>query len=152
MCGTKVSFMYKILKVNRDYKFCLDGSYLKDGVRFPYREKVEIFIDGVLRNVESKWLALLAHYEVDFSSFKELASVQFYSCDSKVINLKCAHSVYHDELIECSPGFYRIPGYYGFCISRDGVVKSIKSNRVLKPAIGPYGYPYVNIKDPDKNK
>jgi hypothetical protein len=52
--------------------------------------------------------------------------------------------------IEFGEGFRIIPGFTRFLINELGVVKSIKTQRILKSAIGPYGYPYVNVYDPDK--
>lgn len=111
----------------------------------------EIFITGCTDDQKCLWLNLLEHYEVDPTALF-LNVVKFVRCESRVINLRCKYLMMFDEKIHESDGYFIVPGFTRFGINTDGVVRSIKSKRILKPSIGPYGYPYVNIYDPDKKR
>lgn len=144
--------MYKKLPIDPRYSFHLDGSYIFEGKTFrPKGKNVKIDVVGRVKELSVEWLALLSHYEVDTKHIN-VNRVVFYRCDNRVIGLKCKNFMFYDLQLKYKDGFYHIPGFSGFAIARDGRVMSIKTGRILSEAIGPYGYPYVNIYDPDKSR
>ncbi|MDD2879800.1 MAG: hypothetical protein PHQ58_05140 [Rhodoferax sp.] len=143
----------KTLLLNEQYKFnhsgyCeISGEPLHQGVG----DLIGIKINDVEYFLSRKWLSLVCHYEVDLP-LEEVFKINFVECKSKVINLRCGEMMVFTKPIEFEDGFRLIPGFPGFIVNSKGTVKSRKFGRTLSQAIGPYGYPYVNIYDPDKSK
>lgn len=97
-----------------------------------------------------KWSVLMAHYEFNHRGINpEL--VEFTECENKVLNIRCKYIMRFTRTIEVMDGFFLIPGFTGFLINRDGVVRSIARDRILKTGMGPYGYPIVAVYDADKS-
>lgn len=146
--------MFKIFPLNEDYSFNLDGDFkYKDVLHTcskPNTDIIEIVINGLAYNLAYRWLSLISHYEVNLP-YSELMKISFEECKSKVIGLKCGYLMVFNGKIRVGDDDYVIPGFTRFSTNKAGIVKSIKSNRILKPSIGPYGYPYVNVYDADKN-
>lgn len=147
--------MFKEFSLNKIYLFDVDGSYKFINNEFPILNKgkdlIEIMIKDELRCFSKTWLGLISHYEVDLH-LDQLINIDFVENKSKVIGLKCGYLMYFKKQIKLDEKFYLIPGFTRFAITEDGVVKSIKYGKILKQNIGPYGYPYVNLYDADKNK
>lgn len=49
------------------------------------------------------------------------------------------------DVVECVPGFYNIPGYKNYAISKEGQVLNLKSGKILKALTDTNGYMRVNI-------
>ena len=147
--------MFKILHLNKNFKFNSNGEFISsDGSVFqekPNTDIVLIEIDKSQYWLSKTWLGLLSHYEVKLS-FKDCLKINFVECRSKVIGLKCGQLMTFKSPIHAGDGFYIIPGFTNFAIRKSGEVKSLKFGTILSQSIGPYGYPYVNIRDADKNK
>jgi len=143
----------KKLFLNEQYMFDFDGNCNINNQTNCYGDPnlISIVIDSVNQILNKRWLGLIAHYEVDLS-YSEVSKISFIECRSKVIGLKCGYLMVIKTPIEYPDDFRLIPGFPGFIINKDGLVMSRKTGRTLKEAIGPYGYPYVNIYDPDKSK
>lgn len=142
--------MYKPLPFDKRYEFKYDGSFVFEGREHPSDgQDLNIVVDGRLNSYSRKWLGLMAHYEVDVSLVSS-RNIVFVECTNRVLGLKCKNFMFFRNLVHVGDGFYLIPGFTTHAITKDGRVKSVKSGRLLKPLIGPYGYPYVNIRDPDK--
>lgn len=145
--------MFKRLLPNKEYEFNLDGDFIHcEKLNEDGPEKIFIQLNGEEFLVSRRWLGLLAHYEVDLTDNRELFSVEFTDCSSRVIGLKCKKLMVLRQPLLFENGFYRIPGFLKFAINRNGDVISVTYRRHLKPSIGPYGYPYVNAYDPDKGR
>lgn len=114
-------------------------------------EKICILLHGESVVVEKKWYELLKHYEVKIPS-KFLERIVFVECPSKVLKLRCGMSMYFTRPIPIGDGFYIIPGFTGFSINRQGVVKSRTTNSILSVNYNAYGYPCVSVYDADKKK
>ena len=147
--------MFKIFFPNDLYSFGLDGSFSYGG-KIHLRSESEndflsLTIDGVVCQLARTWLALIAHYEVQMP-LVDLSKIIFADCESKVIGLKCGKLMIFKSPISAGGNFFVIPGFTRFGINTLGVVKSNRSGRLLKPSIGPYGYPYVNLYDADKGR
>lgn len=82
----------------------------------------------------------------------DLSKINFVDCESKVIGLKCGKLMVFKSPISAGDNFFVIPGFTRFGINTLGDVRSNRSGRSLKPSIGPYGYPYVNLYDADKGR
>lgn len=143
--------MFKAFNLDKKYLFDLDGNCNVPLQTNPVNDLLGINIDRVTYFFEKKWLGLISHYEVDLP-VKELSKIGFVECRSKVIGLKCENLMVFHKPIKYNDVFYVVPGFTRFAITKDGSVISIKHGTVLKPSIGPYGYPYVNVYDPDKGK
>lgn len=142
--------MYKPLLLDKRYKFKYDGSFEFEGREHPPDgPDLELVIDGRRRSYSRKWLGLMAHYEIDVSLVNP-RNIVFVECTNRVLGLKCKNFMFFKEPIHVGDGFYLIPGFTTHAITKEGQVKSVRSGKLLKPLIGPYGYPYVNIRDPDK--
>lgn len=143
----------KYFPYNKSYLFNQNGDlyFLGHKVRnYNINENLSINTPfGILTNTY-KWFYLISHYQVDVC-FTDLGKVRFYENHSKVLNIKCGYSIFFSESIRHEGDFYKIPGFSGFCINKEGIVKSNKSGKLLRSSIGPYGYPYVNVRDHDKN-
>jgi len=145
---------FKKLFLNNNYLFDCNGNYYLNGLLHKYKENEDLLnleIDNKYFTFSKKWLGLLAHFEVDIP-LDEVLKINFVDCDSKVMNLKCKSIMVFKKPILFADGFRLIPGFPRFMINELGDVISIKTNHLLSQKIGPYGYPYVNVYDPDKNK
>lgn len=143
--------MYKRLHLNTDYSFDFNGNVKKldkniDNVGF-----IEIEIDGKIYNFCKKWLGLIAHYEVSLP-LNEVLKIDFVKCTFKVLAIRCGMLMVFKKPILVDKEFRVIPGFTGFVINKTGSVISTRYGRLLKPSIGPYGYPYVNLYDADKSR
>lgn len=145
--------MFNVLKINESYSFDLDGNYQLNGFiqNHDNSDEMKIVINQKIFYFSRKWLGLISHYEVDLP-LEHILKIKFVECRSKVIGLKCSNLMVFDERIEVSDSFFVVPGFTRFCVNEEGVVKSIKTGRVLKPSISSYGYPYVNVYDADKKR
>lgn len=143
--------MFKEFLLNREYSFDLEGNCKRNNqlVTLGNSDTVNIEIDGKSYLFDRTWISLITHYEVDLP-LKMMLNISFTECKSKVINLHCGKLMLIRNPIILEDGFRIIPGFTRFAINCEGVVKVIKTGKILKEAIGPYGYPYVNIYDPDK--
>lgn len=154
--------MFKVFKLNNDYKFDYNGNFTyKDKLveNTDKQSKIDIWIQNTKYSFSRVWLGLICHFEVSLP-VEQLIKIKFINCNSKVLNLKCGMLMTFTSKIPVIENavtkknfdnFFVIPGFPNFSINRYGVVKSINTSRVLKSSIGPYGYPYVNVYDPDKN-
>lgn len=147
--------MFKVLIINNKYSFDFDGKCLLDNIVYQNKNQntdlLEIEVNKISYCFSKKWLGLIAHYEVDLD-INDLIKIDFIECLSKVIGLKCGMLMIFKNKIKFTDDSYIIPGFTNFNITKNGIVRSNKSNRQLKPSIGPYGYPYVNVYDADKCK
>lgn len=145
--------MFKTFLPNKDYSIDLKGNVLFRGDILPWVEDsfLTVNVSGENHLLDRVWLGLIAHYEVNLTMI-DLVKISFVPCKSRVIGLKCSELMIFTKPISLDAEFFIIPGFTNFAITRDGRVKSVKYNRLLKPSIGPYGYPYVNIYDPDKER
>lgn len=144
--------MFKTLIQNNKYSFNMNGDYKVNEIITRYKDSstISIELDNIMfHNLDVKWLALLAHYEVNVN-INDLFKIYFTECNSKVMKIKCGNLMNFREPIMVDKEFRVIPGFTNFAINKNGVVKSIKFNRVLKPSVSPYGYYYVNVYDSDK--
>lgn len=144
---------YKKFLWDNQYEFGFDGSYTLAGMTVSQGENslLSIQIDGKNYLLDRKWLGLVTHYEIDLP-FDEVLKIRFFDCESKVIGLKCKSLMVVWPPVETSDGFRLVPGFPRYVINDQGVVISRKRGNVLEESIGPYGYPYVNVYDPDKGK
>ena len=144
--------MFKTFYLNKDYSFDFEGNCkFRDKLVESDSEFVEISISGIVKSFIRKWLGLICHYEVEHK-LEDMMKIDFVECNSRVLKLRCKHLMIIKQPIEIDNRFRVIPGFTKFAIDKNGNVISLKSKKILKEAIGPYGYPYVNIYDPDKNK
>lgn len=143
----------KQLTFDKKYFFDLDGNYVYEGKTHfaELSEMIALTTNGREHHLTVKWLSLCAHYELDVPD-ERLLDVYYTECRNKVIGLKCGELMSFKKLICESGEFFIIPGFTGFAITRDGIVRSRRYGRILKPSINPYGYPYVNVYDPDKGR
>jgi hypothetical protein len=144
--------MFKVFPYNNDYEFSLTGLYRFKGVEISSSlDNISIMLYGCNGCYSRVWLGLVAHYELDLP-LSELVNVEFVRNSSRVLNLKCGYLQTFSKPVTVWGAFRVIPGFTRFAINEDGIVKSIKSNRVLKQSINFYGYPYVNVYDADKGR
>lgn len=147
--------MFKKLPLNNEYSFNFNGDFRVSGQPAEWltdeRGFVCVPINGRNCWFDRVWLGLVSHYEIDLP-IEELLNINFVECLSKVIGLKCGKLMVFKKPIHFGDGFYIVPGFTRFAINNTGVVKSTKYNRVLKPSLNPYGYPYVNVYDADKTR
>ena len=145
--------MFKPFLLNEDYSVDLKGNVLFRGSSLPWDNGslVTVSIGGDRYQFDRLWLGLITHYEVNLP-LVDLMKIRFVECTSRVIGLKCSKLMTFTNQISLDSDFFIIPGFTNFAITRKGEVKSVRYGRVLKPSIGPYGYPYVNVYDPDKER
>lgn len=147
--------MFKNLILNNEYSFDFDGSFIYKGDLYkndnPINNSMQIEINDTIYTFSRKWLGLLAHYEVNLK-ISDVLKISFVKCLSRVIGLKCESLMIFKSSIKLDEEFYIVPGFTNFAISKKGIVKSVKYNRILNVNIGPYGYPYVNVYDADKSR
>lgn len=144
--------MFKIFPYNNDYEFSSTGACrFKNEVIPSDSTDILIEIHGRIYSYNRVWLGLLTHYEVTLP-LTELSKIEFVLNKSKVLNLRCEHLMVFKRPIVLDKDFRIIPGFTRFAISKQGVVKSLQHNRILKQSISAYGYPYVNIYDADKDR
>lgn len=145
--------MFNEFCLNKRYSFNLQGDYFLDGNFFHRKGDgfLDVEVEGKVRTFSIDWISNISHYEVNLP-LNELVKIQFVHCDSKVLGLKSKNLMTFTRKIETPDGFFLIPGFTRFCLNTNGVVKSTITSRILKPSINPYGYPYVNLYDPDKKR
>lgn len=143
---------FKKLLLNPNYSFTSDGICRNANCQdsSPSEDLLKIDIENESRYFSKKWLGLLAHYEVALP-LNDVLKIAFEECKSRVLNLRSGMLMTIKPRIELVDGFNIIPGFTNFAITKEGVVKSLKTGRILKTRIGPYGYPLVAIYDSDKN-
>lgn len=146
--------MFKVFHPNSDYEFDLKGYFRLNGKITPHSgdDMINILIQNETYQLSRVWLGLIAHYEVADLKVRDLLKIVFEDCSSKVIGLKCGSLMVHVSPIYLEGSFALVPGFPRFLINQNGDVKSRITGRILKKAIGPYGYPYVNVYDPDKER
>lgn len=135
---------------NPRYSFRLNGTFQLDGVeRAPGMISIDVG-DRVI-TAHTEWLALLSHYEVAIPG-EYLQRIFFVECKSRVLKLKCGQWMQFRKPIPFEDGFYYIPGFTRFALNKEQVLISVKTKRIHKVHIGPYGYPCVNVYDSDKRR
>lgn len=147
--------MFKKFFLNPEYSFDLDGNFYYMGNQTlssnPENSLIDVWINGQLFKLSKTWLALICYYEVNFS-LANLMKVKFVECKSRVLGIRCKNLMTFDSKIVFRDDFFIVPGFTRYAINKAGSVISIKSEKVLSSKIGPYGYPYVNVYDVDKNE
>lgn len=147
--------MFKKFIPNPEYLFDLSGNFsYKDKYTFdsdPKNMSADIWIDNKLFTFSRIWLALICHYEVDLT-LPNLLKIKFFECKSKVLGIRCKNLMVFDSKILFRDDYFLIPGFTRYAINKAGSVISKKSGKILSSKIGPYGYPYVNVYDSDKNE
>jgi len=144
--------MFKQFLLLPNCSFDLKGNYKLNGIDVNTESDLLILeINNVLYNFSKKWLGLICHYEINLL-IKDILNIDFVICNSKVIGLKCGYLMIFKKPIYHGDGFYIIPGFTNFAINKNGIIKSLKFGRLLKSAVNSYGYPYVNMYDPDKGR
>lgn len=146
--------MMKTFHPNNDYAFDLKGNFTLKGKidNCSSAELIDIFVQDGVYQLSREWLGLISHYEVSGLDVRNLMRITFESCSSRVIGLKCGSLMILKRPMFLDGDFALIPGFPRFIINQKGDVKSRGTGRILRKAIGPYGYPYVNIYDPDKGR
>lgn len=108
--------------------------------------------DGLWRSFHLPWLALVAHYEIDFP-VNDLLKVNFVDCPSRLLNIHCGKLMIFSKPIYYRPGLRIVPGLTRYAVDRTGNVYSIFSGKQISSrSLGPYGYPMTSCYDPDKNR
>lgn len=144
--------MFKQLPISPNYFFDLNGNCKVDGIlNNTNMDFFNIQINNRVYNFSKEWLKLVAHYEIELE-INDLLKIDFVPCKSKVINLKCGFLTIIKKQIHFKNDFFIIPGFTRFAINKDSTVISINSGKILKSKINSYGYPYVNVYDPDKGR
>lgn len=146
--------VYNVLRVNNRYSIDLQGNVKLDGVKIVDKnstEKVIIEIEGKTFKLCPVWLGLIAHYQVDVS-VKDLFKISFVKCVSKLLRYRCGNKMVFNRPIIYKPGFRVVPDLMRYAVSKSGEVISILTGRVLKIQKGPFGYPVINVYDPDKKR
>lgn len=144
--------MFKKLLLNKEYEFNLVGDFIHNGeINHNHTDLMEISINGEILSLSRKWLGLIAHYEVNLCE-RDFLDISFVDCVSRVIGLKCKKLMVIKKPLRFRDDYFLIPGFLNFAITKLGQVCSVKYGTVLKPSVGPYGYPYVNVYDPDKGR
>jgi hypothetical protein len=145
--------MYKQFLLEKNYKFNIRGDYYFNNNLFLVsdNELVNIEINGRTYSLSASWLGLICHYEVNLP-IDELYKINFVKASSRVLKIRCGFLMQIKNPIMINREFRLIPGFPNFMINKHGVVKSIKYNRTLTLSKNAYGYPCVNIYDPDKTK
>lgn len=144
--------MFKIFPYNNDYEFSLTGTCrFKNEIISGDSDNILVEISNCIRSYSKIWLGLVSHYEVNLP-LTELSKIEFVRNSSKVLNLRCGHVMVFNKPIILENNFRVIPGFTRFAINRNGVVKSLQFDRILKQSINSYGYPYVNVYDADKGR
>ena len=115
--------------------------------------KMSIDIYGKIHELTTKWLGLLAHYEIYLpEDFQEvLTQITFAEIKPQVTqSVAKAMPVYPTVL---SIGDSRIiPGFSDYIINCFGIVREIATGRIIAPQkVSTNGYPYVFIYNPDKS-
>lgn len=140
----------KKFKLNTDYEASLKGEVLFKGSPVPRNgENVLIDIGNLVFKFDRTWFGLICHYEVDLP-FEQLMKIRFHSCSSKVVRLRSGQMPTFTSPQVFKDGFYIIPGFFDFAINKAGQVQSRRFGRFMTERINPYGYPCINIYDPDK--
>lgn len=145
--------MFKVLPFNQRYQFDTDGNYWVNGdYVFPKDPNAVVTLDvyGQEATFPVKWLGLIAHFETDMR-LDDLRKIDFIQTDSKLLKMRCGHLMIFKGPIPWKDGFFRIPGFPMYVINREGCVFNINSGTTLTHGLGPYGYPIVHMRDPDKN-
>jgi len=143
----------KKLHYNERYRFDYHGNFKTvDHPTVLNKDTRELIIDiGFGEKLyRTEWLGLLAHYEVNVPK-EYLKEIDFVEVDSKLLRLKCRRlMVFSKPIPSWWSGFFVVPGFPHYSINLDGDVLSNKTGKILTSALNPYGYPSVNLYDPDK--
>jgi len=146
--------MYKKFYLNEDHSFDINGNYRFKGKDIVLNDQfIDIEISGEIVQLDKTWVSLLCHYDVKLP-LNELVKIKFMPITSRVLKVRCGMVMYFTNPILYKNGFRIIPGFTNFAINKNGKVISLYKNKDLEMSIrlNPYGYPCVNIRDPDKNR
>lgn len=146
--------MYKVLLLNKDYSFDLQGNVKKGGENIHESgrvDKMNIQLGGVECYLDVGWLSLLAHFEVALP-LTDALKIRFYDCDSKLLRYRCGKLMTFNNPVKYDSKFRVVPGLTRYAVSDDGQVLSTYSGKVMTVGKGPNGYPTITVYDPDKSR
>lgn len=135
---------------DKRYSFDRSGNSYFEG-RLYNEDKIVLVIDGKEYSCETDWLRLLAHYRVNIPFRYVYDNIYFTPTDSRVAKVYCGMIMWFKKPIVYKDDFYYIPSYTNFVINKIGIVKSVKTGRLLSVKINPYGYPAYQLYDNDKD-
>ena len=139
----------KLFYDNR-YSFDRSGNSYFEG-RLYNEDKIILVIDEKEYICKTEWLRLLAHYRVNIPFRYVYDNIYFTPTNSRVAKVYCGMTMWFKNPIVYKDDFYYIPSYTNFVINKSGVVKSVKTGRLLSAKINPYGYPAFQLYDNDKD-
>lgn len=143
--------MFEIFPFNTDYKFSKTKGFFRDKELIPDADgNFEVFVDNKIFKIHSTWLYLVSVYAPCCSFETCLKEVYFVNTKSKVLKVNCGALMFFRHPVKVKDEFYMVPGFCDYVISKKGVVRSLKTDRILKIHNAPY--PCVSIYDRDKKR
>lgn len=143
------------------YEISLDGKMIgiDEKVCTPsiHEGKVHIEMYGQMRHLDVRWLALIAHYEVDLPEpvKHRVFDITFKDVRRKLIRPNSGKQMVFLAPIVVKEKYRIVPGFTRYAISYEGEVIDLKTDILVKIRYNSSersGYPYINLDDPDKGK
>lgn len=142
------------------YKISLDGKMIgkDETVCTPLIEngKVHIEMYGQMRHLDVRWLALIAHYEVNLPEPVKLRvfDITFSDVKRKLIRPNSYKQMVIKTPIVVREKYRIVPGFTRYAVSYEGEVIDLKTEKILKTSVNKSkknAYVFIEIRDPDKN-
>ncbi len=144
------------------YKISLDGKMIgkDETVCTPLisEGKVHIEMYGQMRHLDVRWLALIAHYEVNLPEPVKLRvfDITFSDVKRKLIRPNSFKQMVIKTPIVVKEKYRIVPGFTRYAVSYEGEVIDLKTNKTVSvtTTIGESrsNYPWMGVYDPDKSK
>lgn len=132
-------------------QFCnIDGTECTPSIK---DEKVEIELFGVKKFLDVLWLALYAHYEVNFPENlrNKIWSISFVEANTRVIKSDINKAMVFYKPIVLKNKYRVIPGFTDYAVSKNGEVILTKTFKIIKSYSGGKNiYPKASVYNPDK--
>lgn len=144
--------MFKYFYMNNDFQFNYKGECKHKGIALNTKSTdIEIPIGNVVKVFNKQHIGLYTHFRMN-PFLIDYDNVEFFPVYSRVVRFKCGMLPLFKTPIEIGYGFNIIPGFSNFSVDIKGNVVSFQTGKILSIGTNAYGYPEVNIYDPDKEK
>lgn len=138
------------------YKISLDGKMvgIDEKVCTPSIHEGKVYIEmyGQMRHLDVRWLALIAHYEVDLPESVKLRvfDITFKDVRRKLIRPNSGKQMVFSAPIVVKEKYRIVPGFTRYAISYEGEVIDLKTDKIVKVNHNSKNYPILSIRDADK--
>lgn len=148
--------MFKNIPGSHGISISLNGELKSNNELSPSKDgKLRLTLHGKKQSVDLKWIASIAHFEVNLpqSHMGFLSQIQFCNTNPTVTRSPSGLIMVFPKPLLIGDRYRIIPGFTDYAISEDGVVIHIAKWKTIRiQEVSANDYPHVYIYNPDKSK